>query len=343
MKKFTILLLGLLLITAYTFGQNRKATVQPVPKHKRTLEHLAQNSITRSLDTVFLFPDIFADTCANTLFIFYIDTTFTDHLFGTNRFGDLEKASKLTLSGSDGSLRVLGSLVYFGSPGVQTDTTRIFTKVYSEGAEGAPDQLLATSAPVSIGSIPDTNALVPTVFLFPEPAVVDDTTFFLSVDFSETYAVIDTVSTLGDTLALFTTNDGCGTGDSWELFANGTWVKYTDSWGAQVENFMAAIVEFEQLSTSNDPFVTQRSLTLHPAYPSPALDRLHVPYQIDEGGSVRIELLSMDGKQVRTLDLGLQTPGEYVQSIDIGDLPAGTYLYGVFTDQARLMSRFVKQ
>jgi hypothetical protein len=56
---------------------------------------------------------------------------------------------------------------------------------------------------------------------------------------------------------------------------------------------------------------------------------------------VRIEVYSAAGRLLQQHDLGRQMTGEHTEEIDVSELPAGAYVYGIVTEQSRLMSRFV--
>ena len=90
-----------------------------------------------------------------------------------------------------------------------------------------------------------------------------------------------------------------------------------------------------------DPFVAKKGLTLYPAMPNPAGDFTRLRYELSENSQVNIEIYSADGRLLQRIDKGMQGAGEYQERIALDQYPAGQYVYGIVTDQSRLMSKFV--
>ena len=75
--------------------------------------------------------------------------------------------------------------------------------------------------------------------------------------------------------------------------------------------------------------------------PNPANNWIELPYEIESSSSIRIEVYSADGKLLQRMNKGQQLSGRYAERLNIQALPSGTYIYGILTDQSRIMSRFV--
>lgn len=258
---------------------------------------------------------------------------------GTNDFGDLEKAQKLSLeTGAGVAVRQIWG--WFLDVQVVNDGD-IAAKVYSVNADsGGPDMLLATS---SVQKASELNFVpgqaLPSVFEFSEAVDVNGSEFFASIDFSGLYAAQDTAG-------LWQTDENCGDGStSWELFSDGTtWVPINDannSWGLESNWLISAIVDFTLSADPNAAFVRQRGLSLFPAFPNPADETINLRYQLDQTERVNLEVYSAEGRLLKKLDLGVRLPGEHTEALDVGQLPAGAYVYGIVTESSRLMSRFV--
>ncbi|NNF03530.1 MAG: T9SS type A sorting domain-containing protein, partial [Rhodothermales bacterium] len=80
---------------------------------------------------------------------------------------------------------------------------------------------------------------------------------------------------------------------------------------------------------------------LHPGYPNPFSLTTTIRYDIPTSSHVRIDLIDVLGRTVRTLVDASRAPGSYAVSLDGRDLPAGTYFYriesGGFTDTKRMV------
>lgn len=278
------------------------------------------------------------DTCSNSLVAFFSNPW--GFVGGTNGFGDLEKAQLLTFdTDADVSVREIWGWFY----DVQTvDDGPVSAKVYALNQNGdGPGDLLGSSASLKTSELTfSADAILPTPFVFEAPVPVNDIAFYASIDFSELYATKDTVG-------LWQTDDGCGDGStSWELFNDGvTWtnISASNSWGLNANWLISAIIEFNTTTDVDDQlaFVAQNGLQLYPAFPNPAAETVNLKYQLDSSERVRIEVYSAEGRLLQQHDLGRQMTGEHTETIDVSTLPAGAYVYGIVTEQSRLMSRFV--
>ena len=63
---------------------------------------------------------------------------------------------------------------------------------------------------------------------------------------------------------------------------------------------------------STKPAVTETKL--HPNYPNPFNPETWIPYQLAETADVSIDIYDTLGQHIRTLDLGVQSPGRYMES-----------------------------
>jgi len=260
------------------------------------------------------------------------------YVAGTNGYGDLEKAQRLVYT-ANSPYKVLEVWGFFAEA-VAVGNGALRMKVYSVDPQtGGPDTLLGKSSDLRTRDLKiDTQLVLVTVFPFPIPVTIRRDSFFVSCDFSDLYAARDTA-------ALFMTNDTCGFGaDAWELFEDGvTWVPVDsdDSYGIDANWIVAAVVQFDEATDVNDPFVAQRGLQLFPASPNPTNDWINLPYNIENSSRVTIEVYATDGKLIQRLHRGQQQPGRYTEKLNVQSLPAGTYVYGIVTDEARIMSRFI--
>ncbi|AII50965.1 T9SS type A sorting domain-containing protein [Hymenobacter sp. APR13] len=79
-------------------------------------------------------------------------------------------------------------------------------------------------------------------------------------------------------------------------------------------------------------------------YPNPAVAASQLTYEVQKPGPVTIELLDGRGNTLRTVaQESRQEKGPHTLSINLSDLPAGTYFYKISTRTGAETRRFVKE
>ena len=79
-------------------------------------------------------------------------------------------------------------------------------------------------------------------------------------------------------------------------------------------------------------------------YPNPAAATTQLEYEVKKAGPVSVDLLDKDGNKLRTLLAETQQEkGSQHQSLDLSDLPAGTYFCKIVTRSGTQTKRFVKE
>ncbi|MET4075025.1 T9SS type A sorting domain-containing protein [Hymenobacter sp. UYCo722] len=79
-------------------------------------------------------------------------------------------------------------------------------------------------------------------------------------------------------------------------------------------------------------------------YPNPAAATTQLEYDVRKAGPVRVDLLDKDGNKLRTLVAETtQEKGAHTESLNLSDLPAGTYFYKIITKGGTQTKRFVKE
>lgn len=332
-KRFTTFSLAFCLFAITGFSQQR--IMNPIPDRVAT----------KVLPTIEISPRAVMDTLVPPSWLLECSEqaasfTITDNwgfIGGTNQFGDAAKAQRFSFD-EVSPVNVTEAWVFFAEAGVVGDAN-VSVQVLSANGSGAPDVLLGTSAPVKPSAfVLDDQFALPTSFTFDTPVLVEVTDFFISVDFSESY------NNATDTLGIFMSPDDCGSGDdSYELFNTGDWVPINadNSWLLNSDFWILPILEFEDPSSTTDAFAAKNGLQIFPARPNPAFERVDLPYELSKGSKVTIEVYSADGRLVQRLDKGQQGPGSHVENFAVSKLPAGSYVYGIITEEARIMSRFV--
>ena len=88
----------------------------------------------------------------------------------------------------------------------------------------------------------------------------------------------------------------------------------------------------------------ERSLGSTSFYPNPAAATSTVEYSVKKAGPVTIDLLDKNGSKLHTLAAETNVEkGAHTQSIDLRDVPAGTYFYKITTKSGSETKRFVKE
>jgi flagellar hook assembly protein FlgD len=79
-------------------------------------------------------------------------------------------------------------------------------------------------------------------------------------------------------------------------------------------------------------------IKLH-TYPNPAVDVINVDYQTEQNSSVTIEIISMNGQRVMTLNEGMKSTGKHSAKMDVATLPAGNYFVAIQAGNSRVAKR----
>ncbi len=283
-----------------------------------------------------LLGDAFSLECSDQVTSFFSDNW--GFIAGTNGYEDAEKAQRITL-GEGNNFKVLEIWGFFAVASEINDGP-LRTKVYGVTSGGAPGTNFGTSNDINVSDVAlSTTSIVPTIFTFPAPASVTGTEIFISLDVSDLYATQDTV-------ALWMSEEGCGDGnDAWELWGDGSgWfpIDVAPSWQLESNWLLGVVVQFDPIASSqSEPSAGMNGLRIFPASPNPASEDIEISYNLDKGSKVQIEIYSTEGKLLQRIDKGFQAPGRFNETLGASHLPAGAYVYGVITENARLMNRFV--
>lgn len=333
MKKkilFSALLLCLM-TAALTAQRTANGALASVPFSQRVIERSGPR-----VENDTLFGAAFLLPCANQLTSYFSDNW--GFIAGNNGYEDFEKAQRITL-GAGNNFTVQEIWGFFASVSVVNDGP-LRAKVYDITSGGGPGMALGTSVDINVSDI-DTSAtsIVPTVFTFTNPPAIAGSEIFISIDFSDLYASQDTVG-------LWMTEDDCGDGnDAYELWGDGSgWfpIDVAPSWGLETNFLIGVVVEFDPISAqAPDPSAGMNGLQIFPATPNPASGEITLNYRLDERSNVQIEIYTTDGKLVQRIDKGAQPAGRFKETLSVDQLSAGTYVFGIITDKARLMNRFV--
>lgn len=335
----TFVLAFLLTLTFTSLIAQQKQFLQHPAKDLK-ISHLDRQALHRSaLENVF-YPTV-DDTCSFSLFLFFVNGGWGT-VSGNNAFGDLEKAQRLTFTGS--AVYTINSLFAFFGEASAVGDGMVTMKAYAvdEATEG-PGQLLGTTESMLVSEIiipPPDSGINMTTFDMPEPVSGMGESFFASVDLEMLYAT-------SDTLSIWQTDQECGSGtDTWEQFSNGSWFSIIDqmSWQLNSDFLLGAIVEFEDsMSTSTDVFVKSEGLRLYPPSPNPAKDWIQLDFGLEDASEVSFEVYSLKGELLMTIDGGYKSSGRHQQIVPIHGLSSGSYIYRIMTGGNHILSKFLKE
>ena len=88
-------------------------------------------------------------------------------------------------------------------------------------------------------------------------------------------------------------------------------------------------------SASADGFILNQS------YPNPSVGMTNFTYTTPRETEVRISLVDLTGKSIRTLISGRVSEGQHSVNFDAKDLPSGTYLYMLESQNTRLVRQMI--
>ena len=260
---------------------------------------------------------------------------------GNNEFRDKEKAQLLEFTGS-ASFSVIGVGGFFVMPSVINDG-ELTAKVYMmDDGSGGPGALVSTSMPMKASEVvaPNDTSVELSVFAFgeEETPIIDYASFFASIDVSQLYASQDTVG-------LFHTMEGCGSGsNSWEKWADDTWHSLDSAYdpALNIDFLITAVVEFDDQTTA-DEYINNKGLQLFPATPNPATTRTVLNYGIETADGVEVQVFDNQGKLLRSIHHDVIPAGRHEQEILTYDFSPGAYYYRIATSKSSLISRFIVQ
>lgn len=331
--KYSIIILCLFALGSRSLAQREIDWELETAIYPITLSHEFQRNAT---DTAY-YPT-FGDECARDAITLGIEQAW-GRISGMNAFGDLEKAQRLEFTTTT-SYRVIGALVYFETPAIVGDGL-VNCKIYSVSTQtSGPGNLLGFSNGIKLSDITPPDSMPrATAFSFEDGINVDleESRFFLSVDFSSLYSTFDT-------LVLLQTITECGDGgNTWEQWVDGTWVPINslDSWQVNSDFMMSAIVEFDE-TTSNRDYISNQGIKLYPPFPNPARDRVTLSFSLDNSSPVILRIFDQKGGLIESIDLGLQNSGRNNYTLPTQHLASGYYIYQIKGNSGSISSRFYK-
>lgn len=78
-------------------------------------------------------------------------------------------------------------------------------------------------------------------------------------------------------------------------------------------------------------------------YPNPTSTDLHVRFNLPKEDEISIVLYDMQGKQILEKNMGNKISGEHQETLDLKDLPQGTYVCRITGKQNSITKQVIKQ
>jgi len=289
-------------------------------------------------------------------------TSNVGYIFGTSDFEGVvqgQTVNQLNLEYAAGYIvnddySVVGAMMWFGDKeDVSGNPADLTVKVYSLGDDKAvstaqttmpdvvgPDQML-TSVALPFSDV-DTSTLA-TFVSFASPVLVSED-FAISVDISNLY------TTPADTVWLYASEEGVSDGTyTWTSIAVrlSTGQLTPSSWalstgllqgGLDVNLAIFAIVETPN-GIEEQGFLNGVKMDVYPN-PSFSSDNVTIQYAVEKAvEKVELNIYNMNGQVVFTSAEGAKASGLYNLNIPTGTLSAGSYIYSIEADGARMAKR----
>ncbi|MCF8219369.1 MAG: T9SS type A sorting domain-containing protein [Bacteroidales bacterium] len=262
------------------------------------------------------------------------------YIAGVNGYGDLAKAQQFPVT--DGYY-VEGFLVWVGVKDVLGSAGTVDGVLYDmdgntgsttagEGTETCPGSVLA-SVSLAMDTDVDTSGSSFTPVEFANPVLVSDD-----------YAVgLDFTNIGDDTLGVVHSADGDAQQSelSWEMWSDNSWYSILYAWqGLDIDMAFLPVVDMSTQDINEHEFVNGIRME---TYPNPAVEQVNLDFQIQEASNVKVSIMDMTGKIVKTEDFGQKEAGKHNVKISANDLNSGNYIYVLEADNKRLAKKMVIQ
>lgn len=143
-----------------------------------------------------------------------------------------------------------------------------------------------------------------------------------------------------DTVSLMMSTDGDPPVSqmSWEKW-NGLWNVIDNTWGLDIDFTIFPLVDLATASLDDNHFIQGIRYSL---YPNPARDWMNVYMDVEHDGEYMVTIHDLHGKLIKQLNLGMVWAGKLSTSIEVYDLPPGTYICTITNGKKGLSKKFIK-
>ncbi|HCQ29214.1 MAG TPA: hypothetical protein DIU39_02945 [Flavobacteriales bacterium] len=268
------------------------------------------------------------------------------YVYGNNKDGVNYCAQGYTnLTGGD--VNVEGVLLWFGAKYNNDQTSSMSVEIWEMAANSAlNDDGNGSPALVSPGpsvmkgsetlllSAADTAWPNITPLTFTNPVQICG-----GVDFAIAVNTADLASK-GDTVGLISDQNGEGMEYAFHNY-NGSWYVTNFLFGGNLNNNIAlfAVVDANYVCAGTEEYMNGVQLS---TYPNPATDQITISFGLQKSfNKVNVSVVDVTGKMVKEFNYSSMNPGVFNETLDVSNLPAGTYFYFINADGSRLAKKFV--
>lgn len=125
---------------------------------------------------------------------------------------------------------------------------------------------------------------------------------------------------------------------SWEKW-NGSWDLILNTWSIDADYAIFPLVDLVTASIDGDLFIEGLKYSL---YPNPSTDWMNVEMEVEQVGEYSILMHDLSGRLIKTHNVGYLTQGRVSTSVEVFDLPAGSYILTITNGKKGLSKRFIK-
>lgn len=117
----------------------------------------------------------------------------------------------------------------------------------------------------------------------------------------------------------------------------------TPQWGTYLGNSRRSGVQAESLGIlSAQRSLVENNLEVN-TYPNPFKETFRLDFDLESPSSVRMNVFSMDGKILKSIDLGKQSAGKQSVVIPLQEVPRGMYFYQFMSNENTVSGKLIKQ
>ncbi|MCP9235093.1 T9SS type A sorting domain-containing protein [Lewinella sp. JB7] len=285
-----------------------------------------------------LFPAVLLENCARSISPYFVQDT--GYLIGSNIYGDVAQLQRI-VHPSSSSFQVTSIQVPFVLADSAALDIYLRAVVFSEvDDDGRPTAYLGASDSLQVRDFnrDTTGGFIRfTEFTFSEPVTVDNDSFLIGIDFSNTYS-----DTAIQFVGLYGTAVGCGDGDNLVQVTATTsglvFGTFADYYSADLE--IPVYVAVESITTSlRNPTVADYGVTLAP---NPVANDLTLSFQAHAPGDYTVHLTDLTGRRLRSSPYS-RPSGRVDVRWEVGDLPTGIYVYHLDGPEGRQSGKVVKR
>lgn len=144
----------------------------------------------------------------------------------------------------------------------------------------------------------------------------------------------------GDTVGLVSSTDGdAGMAElSWEKWGDGSWYSVQAAWDLDFDLAIWAIVDNSSNGIESDSYFNGIKADV---MPNPATTNANLVFELQNPASVDVMIVDLSGKVVFSVDKGEMAAGRHQINIPVNEMAAGTYLYSIGANGARLSKKMI--